>query len=136
MHRRLSRDCRGDAVAPGLLLGAPIRREQTVPLIITRGQRDAIYEIVISHLTAIGDVWLCVKRREFADAKKMGREFAEDLRLSEDLGWSETIDRDTVTLTVPPGELTGRSRGCTGVPRGRSVSMCRARRTTRSSPSA
>ena len=107
MHRRLSRDCRGDAVAPGLLLGAPIRREQTVPLIITRGQRDAIYEIVISHLTAIGDVWLCVKRREFADAKRMGREFAEDLRLLEDLGWSETIDRDTVTLTVPPGELTG-----------------------------
>ena len=24
----------------------------------------------------------------------------------EDLGWSETIDRDTVTLTVPPEELT------------------------------
>jgi hypothetical protein len=77
-----------------------------MPLIITRGQRDAIYEIVIDHLSAIGDVSLCVERREFADAKKMGREFAEDLRLLEDLGWSETIDRDTVTLTVPPDELT------------------------------
>jgi hypothetical protein len=41
-----------------------------VPLTITRAQRDAIYEIVIPHLTAIGDVWLCVKRREFAEAKK------------------------------------------------------------------
>jgi hypothetical protein len=72
-----------------------------VPLTITCAQRDAIYEIVIPHLTAIGDVWLCVKR-EFAEAKKMAHEFAEELRLLEDLGWSETIDRDTVTLTVPP----------------------------------
>ena len=78
-----------------------------MPVTITRVQRDAIYELVITRLTAIGDVWLSITHREFADAKKMGREFAEDLRLSEDLGWSETIDRDTVTLTVPPGELTG-----------------------------
>lgn len=77
-----------------------------MPLTITRAQRDAIYQVVIPHLTAIGDVWLCVRRREFADAKKMGREFAEELRLLENLGWSETIDRDTVTLTVPPDELT------------------------------
>jgi hypothetical protein len=77
-----------------------------VPLTITRAQRDAMYEIVSPHLTGIGDVWLCVKRREFAEAKKMGREFAEDLRLLEDLGWSETIDGDTVTLTVPPDDLT------------------------------
>ena len=69
-------------------------------------QRDAIYEMVINHLTAIGDVWLSVKRREFADAKRLGRKFAEDLRLMENLGWSETIDHETVTLTMPPGELT------------------------------
>jgi hypothetical protein len=107
MRRRLSRfGVAGRGCTRVLLFGAPNRREQAVPLIITREQRDAIYEIVISHLSAIGDVWLCVKRREFAEAKKMGREFAEDLRLLEDLGWSEIIDRDTVTLTVPPGELT------------------------------
>ena len=77
-----------------------------MPVTITRVQRDAIYELVIARLTAIGDVWLSIKRREFADAKKMGREFAEDLRLLEDLGWAETIDRDTVSLTQPPEELT------------------------------
>jgi hypothetical protein len=77
-----------------------------VPLNITRPQRDAIYEIVVDHLSAIGDVWLCMNQREFAEAKKIGREFAEDLRLLEDLGWSQTIDRDWVTLTVPPDELT------------------------------
>ena len=115
MHRRLSRFGRGRGVAgPGLLLGALSRREQSVPLTITRAQRDAIYEIVIPHLTAIGDVWLCVKRREFAEAKKMGREFAEELRLLEDLGWSETIDRDAVTLTRGVRNLVWRAQRWAG----------------------
>jgi hypothetical protein len=77
-----------------------------MPVTINRVQRDAMYELVITRLTAIGDVWLSIKRREFGDAKKMGREFAEDLRLLEDLGWGETIDSDTVSLTQPPEELT------------------------------
>lgn len=77
-----------------------------MPVTITRAQRDAIYELVITHLTGIGDVWICVDRREYATAKRMGREFAEDLRLLEDLGWADTIDRETVALTQPPQELT------------------------------
>jgi hypothetical protein len=76
-----------------------------VPLTITREQRDAIYELVVIHLTGIGDVWLSIQGRDFASAKRLGRAFAEDLRLLEDLGWSETIDRETVALTVPPREL-------------------------------
>jgi hypothetical protein len=63
-----------------------------MPVPITRAQRDAIYEMVIMHLSAIGDVWLSVKRRDFADAKEMGGKVADDLRLLDDLGWSETID--------------------------------------------
>lgn len=77
-----------------------------MPLIITRAQRDAIYELVVNHLTGIGDVWICVGRREFATAERLGREFAEDLRLLENLGWTPTVDRETVALTVPPDELT------------------------------
>jgi hypothetical protein len=61
-----------------------------MPVTISRGQRDAIYELVINHLTAIGDLWMCVDRREYATAKRLGREFAEDLRLLQDLG----VDRD------------------------------------------
>jgi hypothetical protein len=33
-------------------------------LTITRAQRDAIHQIVIPHLTAIGDVWICVRRHD------------------------------------------------------------------------
>ncbi|MEA2180887.1 MAG: hypothetical protein QOF69_72 [Solirubrobacteraceae bacterium] len=76
-----------------------------MPVTISRAHRDAIYELVINHLTGIGDVWLGVHRRDFADAKRLGRKFAEDLRLLEDLGWSETIDHEPVTLTMPPDEL-------------------------------
>jgi hypothetical protein len=31
---------------------------------------------------------------------------SKDLRLLEDLGWADTIDRETVALTVPADELT------------------------------
>jgi hypothetical protein len=61
-----------------------------VPLIISRAQRDAIYEMVVNHLTAIGDVWISVQGGDFATATRLGRDFAEDLRLLENLGWSET----------------------------------------------
>lgn len=61
---------------------------------------------MVNHLTGIGDVWMSVDRREFATAKRLGRAFAEDLRLLEDLGWADSIDRETVALTVAPDELT------------------------------
>jgi hypothetical protein len=73
---------------------------------ITRAQRDAIYEVVVTHLTGIGDVWISVDRREYAVANRLGRDFAEDLRLLDDLGWTQTIDRETVALTLPAEELT------------------------------
>jgi hypothetical protein len=88
-----------------LLFGCPDRREQGWPIIISRAQRVAIYEIVINQLSGIGDLWLAVHRRD-ADAERLGREFAEDLRLLEDLGRSETIDHETVTLTMAAGDLT------------------------------
>jgi hypothetical protein len=69
-------------------------------LTITRAQRDAIYELVVNHLSAIGDVWGCLDRREFATAKRLGREFAEDLRLLDDLGWSETLDQRPMRLGI------------------------------------
>jgi hypothetical protein len=76
-----------------------------MPLTISRKQRDALYELVVDHLTAIGDVWIDLEKRDFATAKRQAREFVQDLHLLNDLGWDETIDRDWVTLTVPPREL-------------------------------
>jgi hypothetical protein len=108
MHRR----CRALAwlrarLDQGRLFGRLAnRREQIVPVTITREQRDAIYELVIDHLSGIGDVWVCVESRDFAVAKRLGREFSEDLRLLEDLGWAEAIEHETVALTLAPAELS------------------------------
>ncbi len=74
-------------------------------LTISRKQRDAIYELVIEHLTGIGDVWIELDKHDFATAKQLARAFVEDLHLLNDLGWDETVDSERVTLTVPPGEL-------------------------------
>jgi hypothetical protein len=76
-------------------------------LTISREQRDAIYELVVNHLSAIGDVWIELEKRDFATAKRQAREFVEDLHLMSDLGWDEAIDAEEVTLTVPRAELVG-----------------------------
>jgi hypothetical protein len=76
-----------------------------VSLTISREQRDAIYELVVTHLTGIGDVWITLNEREPATSKRLARAFVEDLHLLNDLGWDETIDNERVALTVPAGEL-------------------------------
>lgn len=77
-----------------------------MPLSITRVQRDAIYEAVVDHLSGIGDVWIVLQDGDYATATRLGREFADDLRLLESLGWAPSTDRETVARTVPPAELT------------------------------
>ncbi|MEA2361278.1 MAG: hypothetical protein QOD71_423 [Thermoleophilaceae bacterium] len=78
-----------------------------MPLTISREQRDALYELVVNHLSAIGDVWIELQRRDQATAKRQAQEFVEDLHLMGDLGWDETIEAEQVTLTVPRDELVG-----------------------------
>lgn len=72
---------------------------------IDRDQRDAFYELVLNHLSAIGDLWIAVEDNEFARAEQLGIEFGEDLRLMHDLGWREAEGRKGVDLTMPPHDL-------------------------------
>ena len=76
-----------------------------MPVTITRAQRDAIYEVVLNHLTGIGDVWIAVQSRDFDYARELGVDFGDDLRLLEDLGWSDEAESETVTLTMPRDQL-------------------------------
>jgi hypothetical protein len=57
-----------------------------MPIVITREQHDAIYRVVIGRLSGIDDVWVAIDKRDFATAKRLGKAFAEDLRLLDDLG--------------------------------------------------
>lgn len=59
-------------------------------------ERDGLYELVRNHLGSIEDFWVALERtKDFAVAERMGREFAEDFRLLEDIGWSEYEARET-----------------------------------------
>lgn len=67
-------------------------------------QREVFYELVLDHLSGLPDLSLAVERGDFATAERLGVEFAEDLRLMEDLGWDSTPRRDA-ELTMPPEDL-------------------------------
>jgi hypothetical protein len=70
---------------------------------ISPGQREVFYQLVLDHLSGIGDLALAIEREDFATAERLGTEFAEDLRLIEDLGWGGELRE--ADLTMPPEDL-------------------------------
>jgi hypothetical protein len=70
---------------------------------ISPGQREVFYQLVLDHLSGVGDLQLAIEREDFAAAERLGTEFAEDLRLMEDLGWGGELRE--AELTMPPDEL-------------------------------
>lgn len=80
-----------------------------MPVIATidRAQRDGLYELIRNHLGAIGDIWIALEESEdYATAERLAREFGEDFRLLEDIGWRPREDRDAFELTMAPYDLT------------------------------
>ncbi len=71
---------------------------------LTGEKRDAVYGFLVEHLGALGDVRIAIDRGEFDTARRLAREFAEDFRLLDDLGWGPD-ERSEVPLTIPSGEL-------------------------------
>jgi hypothetical protein len=63
---------------------------------IDREERDGLHELVRNHLGSIEDFWVALERtKNFAAVERMGKEFAEDFRLLQDIGWSEYDARET-----------------------------------------
>lgn len=76
-----------------------------VVAVITGAKRDAVHELLVEHLGGLGDVRIAIDRGDFDTARRLAREFAEDFRLLDDIGWGRD-ERIVVPLTIPPGELT------------------------------
>jgi hypothetical protein len=72
---------------------------------IDRERRDALYELVLDHLSGIGDFWIAIEEKDFARAERLGIEFGEDFRLLEDIGWELEHGPAKVALTIPPHDL-------------------------------
>jgi len=72
---------------------------------INRTYRDALYDGLMTDLTAIGDIFTNLHNNEPAAAKRLHRRFEVELRLLDDLGWEKEPDEERFELTVPAGEL-------------------------------
>jgi hypothetical protein len=72
---------------------------------IDRERREALYELVLDHLSGIGDFWIAIEEKDFAKAERLGIEFGEDFRLLEDIGWEPEPGPANFVLTIPPHDL-------------------------------
>jgi hypothetical protein len=74
---------------------------------ITRDQREAIYQAVRTHLVGLSDVFTLLERQDdVPGAERLARDFADDFRLLEDLGWHENGSSGQVELTMPHSKLS------------------------------
>jgi len=74
---------------------------------ISKDQSDGLYALVRNHLGGLSDVFVEMEQREDFDvAERLGREFVEDFRLLEDIGWRPDDGRESVALTMPLDALS------------------------------
>ena len=72
---------------------------------INRTDRDALYDGLMTDLTAIGDIFTNLHNDEPLPAKRLRRRFEVELRLLDDLGWEKEPAEERFELTMPAREL-------------------------------
>lgn len=78
----------------------------SVTTTITTEQRRGLYELTRNHLGGLNDIWVAMEHdSDFATAERLGLEFAEDVRLLQDIGWHPSDNREAVELTMPVHDL-------------------------------
>jgi hypothetical protein len=80
-------------------------RDPEATATIDRERRNAHYELVLDHLSGIGDFWIAIEEKDFAKAERLGIEFGEDFRPLDDIGWEPGHGLANVSLTIPPHDL-------------------------------
>lgn len=80
-------------------------RSPQAGIALSREQRDAIHADVLNHLSGIGDLFMHVEQGNYKTAQRLRREFEEDLRLLDDLGWAEDDPAESFELTMPRDQL-------------------------------
>jgi hypothetical protein len=72
---------------------------------INRIDRDAIYDGLMTDLTAMGDIFSHLQNDEPLHAKRLRQRFEVELRLLDDLGWEKEPEAARFELTMPAREL-------------------------------
>jgi hypothetical protein len=76
-----------------------------VAIRITREQRDAIYEEIMTEISGSGDVHVEMESGDYAAARRTRRRHQDAMRLLDDLGWEPTQDDQEFELTMEPSGL-------------------------------
>jgi hypothetical protein len=75
------------------------------PITITRAQRQAIYPELLVDLSGVGDIIIELDNGDYETAQRFRREFEDDMRLLDDLGWEPDPPGEHFELTVAPDQL-------------------------------
>lgn len=72
---------------------------------ITRAQRDALHEEVMTDLTAVGDVYHLLSQGDSDAARSMWRHFDAEFRLLDEIGWEREDGRERFVIDLPADAL-------------------------------
>jgi hypothetical protein len=72
---------------------------------INRRYRDALYDGLMTDLSAHSDIFTHLRNDEATEAKRLHHRFKGELRLLDDLGWEREPEAEQFELTMPPREL-------------------------------
>lgn len=74
-------------------------------LTVTAKQRDALHDQILDRLSGIGDIELAIRSKDYETAERLGREYVDDLRLLDALGFGEGSG-EPVDLAASPEVLS------------------------------
>jgi hypothetical protein len=89
----------------GAFLGVRPKGVSQMSMTINRRYRDALYDGLMTDLTAHGDIFTYLQHDETAEAKRLHHRFRGELRLLDDLGWEREPVAEEFELTMPPRVL-------------------------------
>jgi hypothetical protein len=72
---------------------------------INRRYRDALYDGLMTDLSAHDDIFTLLRNDEATEAKRLHHRFKGELRLLDDLGWERKPESEKFELTMAPREL-------------------------------
>jgi hypothetical protein len=89
----------------GAFFGVEPKGVSHMGMTINRRYRDALYDGLMTDLTAHGDLFTHLGNDETANAKRLHHRFRAELRLLDDLAWEREPEAEQFELTMPPRAL-------------------------------
>jgi hypothetical protein len=73
-------------------------------LVLDGNQRESLYNLVLTDLSGIGDVTLCLDAGRINEGRTLGRQFAQDVALLEQISWELDPELESYEVNLPDAE--------------------------------